>query len=484
MNGGGRRRQTGALALALVFFATAAYQIDRPGLHADETLFAQGVWERGAVEFFTRVFGWRVPLMQMPYLGALKSILYQPIFALAGVSAAAVRLPMLLAGAVTVALTFFLLWRLAGERPAWIGGGLLAVDPTFLFTTRCDWGPVALERLLAVGGVLLFSQGRFSCGALLFGLTLWNKTTFVWTLFGLTAGLLLCYPVKLRITWLRFVLALLCFAAGAYPWLRYNVRSQGGTVQATARFDSSDLAGKARVLRYSLEGSALYGYLMRDDGKASPWPRTNITPWLLLAGVVAAAACRDRLALFFALVTAVAWLAMALTKDAGGSSHHAVLLWPWPHCVIALAAARWRVFTIAAVFGMLMSAGVVVRHYSLIDRLGSDTPWSEAIYPLTVRVQQERPAGVFLTDWGIGEQLLLSSRGQMPLESAIFREMPPADFAARRAWIFVGHVDSREALKGANEPWRQVPGFRRVGIATIRDRQGVEVFELFKFEAN
>ena len=482
MNRAGGRCAAGAVALALLFSLAAAYHIDRPGLHADELLFVQGVWERGAVESFTRVFGSRVPLMQMPYLGALKSILYQPVFALAGVSAAAVRLPMVLAGGVTVALTFLLLWRLAGERAAWLGGGLLAVDPTFLFTTRCDWGPVALERLLAVGGVVLFSYGRFSWGALLFGLALWNKTTFVWTLGGLAVAMLVCYRAQLRIPLRTLVVALLCFAAGAYPWIRYNVNSKGGTMQATARFDSSDLAGKARVLQYSLEGSALYGYLMRDDGQAGPWPRANITPWLLCAGILAAAARRDRLALFFVLVTAIAWLAMALTKDAGGSSHHVVLLWPWPHCVVALAAARWRVFTVAAVLGMLMSAGVVIRHYSLIDRLGSDTPWSEAIYPLAARVEAERPAGVFVIDWGIGDQLLLASRGQMPLEIAAFRDLPPAEFAARRGWIFVGHVLAREALKGANEPWKQVPGFRRVSIATIRDRQEVEVFELFRFE--
>ena len=69
---------------------------------------------------------------------------------------------------------------------------------------------------------------------------------------------------------------------------------------------------------------------------------------------------------------------MAFTKDAG-SAHHVVLLWPWPHCIIALAARRWRIFTAVAVLGMAMGAGVIVRHYVLIDRYGSNPPWSDAI---------------------------------------------------------------------------------------------------------
>ncbi len=478
-----RRRWAGALGLALVFFALGAYHIDRPGLQSDETLFVHGVWESGTVTQFTRVFGWRFPLMQMGYLGALKSILYQPIFGLFGVSAASVRLPMVLAGAVTVALTFLLMWRLSGERAAWIAGALLAVDPTFLFTTRCDWGPVAIERLLAVGGVLLFVHGRLNWGAFLFGLALWNKSTFLWTLIGLGAGMVVCYrPRLMRVRPAAFGVALLCFSAGAYPWIRYNVKSQGGTAKATARFDASDLNGKFFQLRSSLEGSALYGYMMRD-GDARPWPRASFTPWLLLVAGVSAALARHRLALFFMTVTAAAWLAMALTYSAGGSAHHVVLLWPWPQCIIGLwAGSLGRRIKVVAVLCVLGSAAVVMRHYVLIDRYGSLTPWSEAIYPMTARIQAERPSGVFVGDWGMLEQIILFTRGTLPFEIGFHRaDVPPERFAGRPGWIFVSYVDALEAFAGVNKQWKKVPGFQRIEIAVIKDRQGFPVYQLFKF---
>jgi hypothetical protein len=475
-----RRRVAGALGLALLFFAAGAYHIGRPGLQADEALFAQGVWESGTVELFTRVFGWRVPLMQMPYLGSLKSILYQPVFALFGASAASVRLPIVAAAAATVALTFLMLWRLRGERAAWIGGALLATDPTFFFTTRCDWGPVALERLLTVGGVSLFVRGRIAWGALLFGLALWNKTTFLWTLIGLGVGVAALYPSKLRLRPATLALALVCFAAGAYPWIRYNVRSQGATAKATAHLDTANLGFKLNALHTTLVGAGFYGYLVRDHD-VSPLPRRNITPWLAACGVMAALLFRDRLALFFLVSMSVAWLSMALTPG-GASAHHIVLLWPWPHCLIALAAARRRAFVAVAMLGALISAGVIVRHYALFDRYGSDPPWSEAIYPLAERVQLERPAGVFVADWGILDQILLLSRGQLPLEIAFHRHQPPEYFAGRPGWIFVSHVDTREEFKGINATWKQVPGYRRITIGFVRDRQGFPIYELFRFE--
>jgi len=480
-----QRRALGALVLAALFFAVAAYQIDRPGLQADELLFAQGVWERGTVVLETRVFGHRVPLMQLPYLGSLKSILYQPVFAAFGVSAAAVRLPMVAVAAATVALTFLLLWHMAGERAAWMGGALLALDPAFVFTTRCDWGPVAIERFLAVAGLWCFERRRIHSGAFLFGLALWNKTTFLWTLIGLAAAVAAAYhrEARARIPLRTAGVAMICFALGAYPWIRYNVRTGGGTAAETAHFDASDLKGKLLLLHSSLEGTTLYGYLVRD-GDGRPWPRAGILPWLLGMAVAWALASRDRLGLFFVTLLGASWLCMALTRGAGGSAHHVVLIWPWPQCLLALAAAHWpRRFTVALAIGAALNAGVIARHYALLEKKGADTPWSEAVYEMTNQVLAQKPAGVFVNDWGIVEPLLLASRGTLRMEFSARPALPHAQLAARSGWIFVGHTDGQQQFPNANAPWKRVPGFERVMVTPpIRDRQRVPVYEVFRFQ--
>ncbi len=481
-----QRRAAGAVLLAALFFAIAAYQIDRPGLQADELLFVQGVWEGGTVALETRVFGHRVPLMQLAYLGSLKSILYKPILAAFGVSAAAVRLPMVAVAAATVALTFLLLWRMAGERAAWMGGTLLALDPTFMFTTRCDWGPVAIERFLAVAGLMCFERRRINLGAFLFGLALWNKTTFLWTLIGLAVAVAAAYrrELRARLAWRGAGLALLCFALGAYPWIRYNVRTSGGTAAATARFDASDLKGKLHLLRSSLEGSSLFGYLVReDDGR--PWPRAGILPWLLGIAVFWALGSRDRLGLFFVTLLGASWLAMALTRGAGGSAHHVVLIWPWPHCLLALAGSHWpRRFSIALVLAAALNAGVIARHYALLEKAGANPPWSEAVYDMTKEVLAQQPAGVFVNDWGIVEPLLFASRGKLRMELSTDPARAVEDLAARPGWIFVSHTDALQEFPNVNARWkRPLRGYRRVQVMPpVRDRQRVPVYEVFRFE--
>ena len=96
-----------------------------------------------------------------------------------------VRLPMVLVGAVTILVFYKWAGIFAGPRGALLAAVLLATDPTFLLTDTFDWGPVALQHLLVVSGCFLIARGRLCWGAFLFGLALWNKAIFLWTLAGL-----------------------------------------------------------------------------------------------------------------------------------------------------------------------------------------------------------------------------------------------------------------------------------------------------------
>ena len=95
--------------------------------------------------------------MMMSYLGALKAWLYRPIFSLFGIGVWSLREPPLVAGALSVWLFYLLfLRRVAGPRAAaLIGCSLLAADSIYLLTVCFDWGPVAFQHLLLIGGALL-----------------------------------------------------------------------------------------------------------------------------------------------------------------------------------------------------------------------------------------------------------------------------------------------------------------------------------------
>src|SRR5205807_4671652 len=102
------------------------------------------------------------------------------------------RVPMLLAGTISIWLFFLLLRRIAGDCAALVGCSLLAVDASYLMTSCFDWGPEALQHLLLVGGALLlviFYQTKrlwpLAGGFFLFGVALWDKALALWMLSGM-----------------------------------------------------------------------------------------------------------------------------------------------------------------------------------------------------------------------------------------------------------------------------------------------------------
>src|SRR5579859_5170804 len=174
---------------SLFFVMIGLTLIPQAGIEGDEALFGSAIYHPEEAVHTIKLFRHRVPLMQMSYLGSLKSWIYAPIFNRWKPSAASIRFPALVLGAATIWLFWLLLRRIAGYRAAAVGSILLATDTSFLLTTCFDWGPVVLQHLLLVSGVLCLGrfyqdhQRRFlAAGFFFFGLGLWDKALFVWIL--------------------------------------------------------------------------------------------------------------------------------------------------------------------------------------------------------------------------------------------------------------------------------------------------------------
>ena len=144
-----------------------------------------------AARFRIRLFHHYIPLMVMSYVGSLKTWIYWPLVHCS--VAAFGRALAVASGAITVFIFYHLIRGIetGGERRRGFAGAfLLATDPVFLMTNTFDWGPVALEHLLLVGGCFLLfrfttnqSQTRpLALGFFCFGLALWNKALFAWAL--------------------------------------------------------------------------------------------------------------------------------------------------------------------------------------------------------------------------------------------------------------------------------------------------------------
>jgi 4-amino-4-deoxy-L-arabinose transferase-like glycosyltransferase len=128
------------LALGLYLFFSLTY-LTLPGLQYDETNFANAAMgKRDALFCFwePKIFAKKLPLMIMPYIGAVKSALYAPIFKVFGESATTVRLPVVLIGLCTLLISYALFRRMFDRKIAVISLFLFATDPTFIFGNKLD----------------------------------------------------------------------------------------------------------------------------------------------------------------------------------------------------------------------------------------------------------------------------------------------------------------------------------------------------------
>jgi 4-amino-4-deoxy-L-arabinose transferase-like glycosyltransferase len=524
-----------ALAACLLFFLTGSAFVSRLGIQNDEALFANGIFKPYAVAY---KYPWGhagLPVMLMSYLGTLKSWIYRPIFQELGTGVWTMRLPMLFAGAATVWLFFLLLRRVAGLRAALFGCGLLATDSLYLVTTCFDWGPVALQHLLILSGMLLLlgfyqrrSHSRLAWGCFLLGLAMWDKALAVWMLGGISLALILVFPKQIiRATTLRRVaIAVLAFALGALPLIVYNIQKPLATFRGNASWDTTELATKGRLLAATVDGSGLFGWLNMEGwqthnphlphgtfetagAEISALARNSRHSLSLYAFVLAlllvplARGHALRAILFALLAMAIAWAQMAVTAGAGGSVHHAILLWPLPQMIVAIsfAAASRRLHAVgipslALVLAVLMVSGLLVtnEYRVLIVRNGGSPNWTDAIFRLNGYLKGVPADNVFCMDWGIMDSLRLLSSGKLPLRVGTDPiNKASLDDADRQylaqtigapAQLFINHTRNFEFFPGVNDKlvdYAAAAGYRREVMAVISDSHGRPVYEVYRF---
>src|SRR5580704_12478583 len=190
-----------ALLCCILFVAVGVPWIDKPGIQTDEALFAAGIYPPFQPPFMIRIFKHDYSMMVMTYVGALKSRVWAGIFKVWPPSAASVRIPAVLLGALSVWWTYLLVSRTLGPRAALACTALLATDPMYVLYSRWDHGPVVIQHLCLIGAMLAlvrFDQERsvswLAAGFFALGLGLWEKAIFMWLVSGLGIAALILFP--------------------------------------------------------------------------------------------------------------------------------------------------------------------------------------------------------------------------------------------------------------------------------------------------
>lgn len=174
------------LIFIIIYFLISIIKIEHPGVNNDQLMFVNA-----ATLNPDNVFLWKsfhgVPIMIFPYIGALKSYFYMPIFYLFGVNIWSIRLPQI----ILISFTWFLLYKTLliafDKKVALLTILFLVIDPSIIVYSKIDQGPTVLEfffKILAVYFLYLYLSTKkkiffFAIFPTLI-LGVFNKLNFIW----------------------------------------------------------------------------------------------------------------------------------------------------------------------------------------------------------------------------------------------------------------------------------------------------------------
>jgi hypothetical protein len=524
------------LGLAVAVFALAAPRVQAPGLYYDEAFLGQqakdffepgrGLAHPGStreVELFGRPF----PLRNAVYLGALKSQLLIPVFAVFGTDVPVLRLATL--GTSLAALLFAMLWarRAFGTATAIVGGVLVASDPSWGFLSLHEWGPFTTLFLCRAAGLWLvtagWTQGRpgpLAAGGVCLGLGVYARADFLVVLAALALALGLVRPdlVRAALRERRSQLAVLAFgmAVGAAPML-VSVADLLATSASPVLERRGDLGEKLRVL-WSLADGSHFHRLMQVGGRFDRMFDVEAPAGGFGLAVLAACALgvleigrRVRRGersdpLSFLLLASLLVSAGTLALPGAVRAHHLMNALPFPHLLVAaLGVAWWRrrggspaaalarraVLVLAGAALLAGNAALVRQTSALVEATGGRGRWTDALRAPAAELEADPARRGVSLDWGFHEPLLfLTHRARLVEPIWGIREAARGEGAWRQAGaagdLYFVHDRDYDlfgfgpAFLAAARAWSErAPG--SLEIRAHRDREGGVAFHTVRF---
>lgn len=173
------------ICIALYFFISII-KIEHPGVNNDQLMFVNAAAVREDDLFIWKRFH-GIPMMVFPYIGALKSYFYMPIFYFFEVNIWSIRLPQI----ILMCISWFILYKTLifafNKKIALITVLFLSIDPSIIVYSKVDQGPTVLEfffKILAVFLLYLYLKTKKSIYLLsifpMLALGIFNKLNFIW----------------------------------------------------------------------------------------------------------------------------------------------------------------------------------------------------------------------------------------------------------------------------------------------------------------
>jgi hypothetical protein len=525
-----KSRSAFVLVLCSLYFAIVGFLlIPYAGFQHDEVIFALPISQRG-LAFYAKQIGDRyIPLMINSYAGAFKTWVWWPILKVWHPSAYSMRVPAMLFALAAILLFWPIMVRAGGKRAAAITTVLLATDTMYLMTSVFDWGPCALQHIFLVAVMLAFIRyhetskpALLALASFLAGVALWEKALFFWMAGGLAVACAIIYPKQI---WQHFSvrnlgIAAVSFLIGASPFVLYNIHKPNATLGENATFSTDEFDNKVESAHRTIDAHAIFNYICFDDWVQPPRaPRNameeaslslrdatgirqkNAMLWAYaLAILLMPFAWRTRAwrpILFSLIFCLVGWGLMLITKNAGASVHHVILLWPVTLMFLGLSfseasrrlPAKIGMPVLCVVVAFFAARNVLVTNEYLAQfiRNGPTVIWTNALYPLSADLTQNHYGEIDGIDWGTIVPLQVLERATVPLGFTTVDDLAPQEVLSkmgRDGIVFLGHIKGLEVFEGVDDRMDRIAkknGFVKQVIKTFNDENGRPIFELFQY---
>ena len=459
-----------AATLSVVLFVLLCVTgLEGQGLYYDEVHQAPAsfLWLGKEPYTFTPLAWGKIPLLTMPYSGAVKSNIYGAWMKLSGMEFTVTSWRLSGIFLVGIGLFLFCLFAARALRPLGLAVFLVFFlsDVSVLLMSRHDWGPVAVALMLRLIwlGIWIRAEAEETTGT-----ALWVLLGFLpaFSVYEKLNNVVLIGPLALavllsgkRLFVKRFVAVSLGFLAGLVPLAVVNLATGGISYRAYLGSSSGSVSGGfpyPEVIPF-LKGflSLGAGHEVRQFILGVPsvaWGDALEISLLVLslgvAGVLAAGSWREDPHARLAGIGLLAYLSILLLtlslllKESGG--HHWITGTPFQYVAMAMAAdfflrkafppsrsverppskARSFPVVLAAgmliIFGILRGYNVMVTESDLAARRAS--PAWDPSYTAVARfaVQHGRDASFIAADWGFAPQIYSLSNGAFPVAEPIW----------------------------------------------------------------
>ncbi len=475
----------------LYFIVVALYHLHLPGVYYDEVIFAPVTLKKlencniqAAVSYSIGC----LPVMQSPpYVGALKAILYTPVFWLLNVTPESIRLPMLIISGFVLFLTFIFTKKRLGPLPAAAILILMATDPVYIYHSRIDWGPFVLAnlfKLLAVGFCLKWLEDKevryLGLTLLTLVLGFYDKLNFLWVIIALVLAVLIVYPStawqslkQKRFTTICFIflfltIILVMIVRLVLPAMALNI---GGS-----SYDLAFQIAKIRQLyKGTFSGEGLFSWLFNQPFSIFTWTTFLIWPQLIFGTVFSvslifwpnAPFSPGRLLAFINTILLILIVQLIATKEVGGS-HHLIVLWPFHYlqlvlCGIVIAdwlQSKFKTNTlkfIPSIVAIVFVLTIIFQHINVsiayaaaLDDNGKYQPRFDPVIYKLVDTLKDDPADLIVSvDWGIHQTALsMASSQQRPRYSDWwpFFMQPLGIDPKRDDWIRATYLTDKQVI--------------------------------------